>query len=151
MHKSAASRRSAAAWKELDNADRYIRFAARVVLEHQDVKLWDEKALAEKDPTKAIHGLARPHPRDGGVPVPRQAGARAGEPRGAGKKIDAALNAIDFAKLSDAQKLDLIRVYHVLLNRFGMPTDAEKQAVLAKFDPALPGRVAVRGRRACRN
>src|SRR5262249_38981271 len=39
-----------AAWKELNNADRFIRFAARVAIEHQDPKLWAEKALAEKDP-----------------------------------------------------------------------------------------------------
>ena len=53
-------------------------------------------------------------------------------------KIVAALNAIDFAKLDDQHKLDLVRVYHVLFNRFGMPTASERAAVLAKFDPAFP-------------
>ena len=52
-------------------------------------------------------------------------------------KILESLGRLDFATLSDAQKLDLIRVYHVLLNRFGV-SDAEKTALIAKFDPAFP-------------
>src|SRR5262249_24647944 len=45
------------AWPYLNHADRYVRYAARVVLEHQDPKTWQERALAEKDPAAALTAL----------------------------------------------------------------------------------------------
>src|SRR5207248_1252920 len=39
---------------------------------------------------------------------------------------------------TDQQKLDIIRVYHVLFNRFGQPTADERKAWLAKFSPVFP-------------
>jgi hypothetical protein len=45
------------AWPYLDHEDRYIRFAARVAIEHQDVKEWKELALKETKPAAAINGL----------------------------------------------------------------------------------------------
>ena len=62
FHKPVGKEAVNAAWKELNNSDRFVQFAARVALEHQDPKLWAEKALAEKDPqtaTLAILALAR--------------------------------------------------------------------------------------------
>ena len=43
LHKKVGQSAVDAAWKELDNADRYIQFAARVAVEHQDPPLWTEK------------------------------------------------------------------------------------------------------------
>ena len=45
-------------------------------------------------------------------------------------KILAALARFDWNKLEDSQRQDLIRVYHVALNRMGMPSDAEREAML---------------------
>src|SRR5262249_31513588 len=42
-----------AAWPYLNHDDRFIRFAARVAIEHQDPKTWQDRALAEKDPAPA--------------------------------------------------------------------------------------------------
>ena len=109
-----------AAWKELDNADRFVQFAARVALEHQDPKLWAEKAIAEKDPQKAILSLlalAR-------VSAPCPEHTKDKKVHGDEKlreKIVGTLATIDFTKLTDQQKLDLIRTYHVVFNRFGIP------------------------------
>ena len=50
------------AWPYLKHADRYIRYAARLAVEHQPVAEWKSKVLAEKDPvtlTEAIIALAR--------------------------------------------------------------------------------------------
>jgi len=126
-----------AAWKELDHADRFVQFAARVALEHQDPKLWAERALAEKEPQKAILsllGLIRVS-----APCPEHTADKKvhGAPALRGQVLTA-LSKIDFAPLTEQQKLDLIRVYHVLFNRFGQPTGDERAAWLKKFGPVFP-------------
>ena len=50
-----------AAWPHLSSADRFLRFAARVAIEHQDPPHWREQALAEKD-QNANQRLARAGP-----------------------------------------------------------------------------------------
>ncbi|MBM3846214.1 MAG: heme-binding protein, partial [Verrucomicrobia bacterium] len=45
------------AWKGLSSSDRFIRFAARTALEHQDPKLWQDKALKSRDARTAINAL----------------------------------------------------------------------------------------------
>src|SRR5262249_61970245 len=41
------------AWPYLGDKDRFIRYAARVAVEHQDVKTWQDKALAGKSSPQA--------------------------------------------------------------------------------------------------
>jgi len=110
-----------AAWKELDNADRYIRFAARVAIEHQDPKLWTEKALTERDPVKATHALLALTRVSAPCPEHTKDKKIVGDPA-LRYKIVSALTKIDFAKLSDEQKTDVARTYQVLFNRFGEPS-----------------------------
>jgi putative heme-binding domain-containing protein len=45
------------AWPHLNSGDRAIRYAARVAIEHQDPKLWTERALAETRNTAAIQAM----------------------------------------------------------------------------------------------
>ncbi len=124
-------------WPYLNIADRYIRFAARVALEHQDPKIWQAKALSEKDPSTALAALLAlvratgqdpfHHPRKATDPVP-------GEMlRGA---ILDALGRIDWAALTTTQRLDMLRVYHVLFNRMGPPDEPRRQKLIARFDAA---------------
>ncbi len=47
----------ASAWSYLGSDDRFTRYAARVAIEHQDVKQWQDRALKETNPVAAIHGL----------------------------------------------------------------------------------------------
>ena len=42
------------AWPHLSSSDRWLRHAARVAIESQDVKSWADKALTEKDPQAKI-------------------------------------------------------------------------------------------------
>src|SRR5262249_11769895 len=84
-----------------------------------------EKALAEKDPVKAtaaLLALARVS-----APCPEHTPDKRvhGDPK-LRAKIVAALAAIDFAKLTDEQKLDLVRTYQVVFNRFGLPPHPTK-------------------------
>ncbi len=47
------------AWPYLNHSDRYIRAAARTVLEHQPLELWQKRALDEKDPQASLTALWR--------------------------------------------------------------------------------------------
>ena len=128
-----------AAWKELNNKDRYIRWAARTAIEFQDSKAWADKALAEADPERAIEALLALVRVSAPCPLHRKP---TDPPADAAvqKKILAALARIDFAKLPTHEKRDILRVYQVLFHRFGMPTAEERTALLAKLNPVYPDR-----------
>jgi putative heme-binding domain-containing protein len=127
------------AWPYLGHEDRYIRYAARVAIEHQDPKTWQDRPLSEKDPAKALGALLAlvratgqdpfHHPRKPGDPVPGRDLQ--------GPVLDA-LAHIDFDKLAPQQRTDMMRVYAVLFNRTGKPEEAARQKLVARFDPYFP-------------
>jgi putative heme-binding domain-containing protein len=129
------------AWPYLGHEDRFIRFAARVAVEHQDPKTWQDRALAERDAAKALGALLAlvratgqdpfHHPRKPGDPVP---GADLQRP------ILEALDGIDWEKLTDAQRLDLLRVYAILFNRTGKPDETARKRLIARFDAHYPAK-----------
>jgi putative heme-binding domain-containing protein len=126
-----------AAWKELGSPDRFVRWAARTAIEHQDSKVWADKALAEKDPAKAIQALLAlvrvstpcPFHRKPEDP-PADAGLQA--------KILDSLARIEFAKLPPDEKVNLLRTYQVLFHRFGMPRADQRESLLARLNPLYP-------------
>ena len=129
-------------WDDLASSDRFIQFAARTALEFQDVNLWLEKALSEKDPVKSIHALLALARVSAPCPEHTLEKKVVGNPA-LRARIVAALTAIDFAKLNDPQKLDLIRTYEVLFNRFGRPLTVptgtgEWAQVVKQLEPAFP-------------
>lgn len=122
----------------LDNPDRFIRYAARVTLEHGGYDYWSLDRIAElKNPVQEIGrmlALVRVS-----APCPQHAKPGTAKPDPSIRtKVLRVLDRIDFAKLTIDQQLELIRVYHVLFNRFGPPTEAEKKAWFAKFEPVFP-------------
>jgi putative heme-binding domain-containing protein len=130
-----------AVWPYLGHEDRYIRFAARVAVEHQDASTWQERALKETDPARALGALLAlvravgqdpfHHPRKPTDPVP---GIALQLP------ILEALDRISWEKLSDAQRLDLLRIYAILFNRMGKPNEAARKRVIARFDSHYPAK-----------
>ena len=52
-----------AAWPHLGNSDRYIAWAARVMLEHQPIATWETKALSETDAAQTTARAARARTR----------------------------------------------------------------------------------------
>jgi putative heme-binding domain-containing protein len=111
------------AWPYLKNSDRYIRYAARIAIEHQPVAEWKAKALAEKDAvtlTEASIALAR---------------------KGDAKdknQILAALQTINYPQLSESQQIDVVRAIELVLSRMGMPDAATKTNVIAYLNPHYP-------------
>ncbi|HEV3146696.1 MAG TPA: c-type cytochrome [Gemmataceae bacterium] len=124
-------------WPYLNHADRFIRFAARVALEWQDPKEWQDRALEEKDPEAAITALLALvrvsatdpfHRTKDTPPVNEQLK----------QSILQALRKIKWDTFNDDQRLELVRVYHVLFNRMGPPGDFERPEVIHRFDSVYP-------------
>ena len=125
------------AWPNLGHPDRFIRAAARVAIEFQDPTTWRDRALNEANPRSALEALlalaqvSAPDPahRAQGTPAPDMATAN---------QILEALDKLDWSKLENGQKLDVVRITQVVLNRFGRP-DADRLASLtAKYDALFP-------------
>jgi putative heme-binding domain-containing protein len=124
--------------RDLGSDDRFVRFAARVALEHQAPKLVSELAFsAEGFPQAVITAMLALTRIGADDPLHAKPNSPKADP-GLRGKILASLGKLDFAKLTVEQRLELIRVYHILFNRFGMPTDAERSAWLAKYEPTFP-------------
>ena len=141
-----------AAWPHLASSDRWLRFAARVVLEHQPHAGWSERAFAEKNATARLEALlalarqaapcpyhtakaAKPDPRTGIAPTIAEPTAEQAALR---DRLLAALRADDFAKLTREQKLLNLRVAQIVLHRYGKPDDAGIDAVTRYYDAAYP-------------
>ncbi len=147
-------------WADLGNADRGIRYAARIALEWQDVNQWRERALDEKNPRIAIAALVAlsrvsatdtEHRANIGAPAPDKALLA---------RIVAALDRISWSELGYQDKLDLMRAYAIAFDRFGdedlskaggkpdqiygvrgklkLPDEAIRQRLISKFDPMFP-------------
>ena len=127
------------AWPQLASPDRFIRFAARVAIEWQPADAWRDKALAETDPAKALQALlalARVSTKD---PL-HKSPADPSPDLALRSRLLASLDCISDANFSQDQKLDLVRVYQVVFNRFGKPDNAESARVIARFDRDFPGK-----------
>jgi putative heme-binding domain-containing protein len=124
-------------WPYLSDQDRALRNAARIALEWQEVSQWGKKALKEKDPRTAIAALVAlirvsgkdqfPHQETKPVPNSRQ---RA--------KVLSSLNKISWPTLAEGDRIDLLRAYSLALIRLGRLDEAQRQRLIAKFDPWFP-------------
>ena len=124
----------ATAWPHLSSSDRYIRYAARLVLERNPVAEWQAKALAEKNPDAAFTALL--------------ALARVGGPE-TQPAIAKSLAAIPFTGLKEAQQLEKLRVIEVSLARQGVPTGEVAQQLIADVDPLFPAKSESLNRELC--
>ena len=111
------------ALKHLGHTDRFIRYAARIVLEHQPVEAWQAQALALSEPAACINAA---------LAVARQA------EQSAQPDVLAALDRISVESLDKDTLLDLIRAYELAFIRLGEPTEHVKQQVAKKFAPLFP-------------
>jgi putative heme-binding domain-containing protein len=121
----------------VESDDRTVRFLGRVMLERQIPDLVRGRGLESNNPAAVIGSALALARSQASCPQHDPERKRKGDPK-LRAEILAALGRIDFAKLTFEQRLDLIRVYHILFNRFGPPTDGERTAWLAKYEPAFP-------------
>jgi putative heme-binding domain-containing protein len=110
-------------YADLNNSDRFVRYAARVALEHQPVKFWQDKVLAEKNPIAIIEGA---------IALARQ-GDKTLEP-----KLIETLVKLNFTSLPESEQLGLLRAYQLVFIRMGEPDKESAAKVLALLDPLFP-------------
>ena len=140
------------AWPHLSSSDRWLRFAARVVLEHQPYAGWSERAFAEKNTTARLEAFlalarqaakcpyhteraAKPDPRTGIAPTTAAPTAAEAALR---DRLLAALRSDDFSQLTLEQKLLHVRLTQIILHRYGNPDAAGVAAIIAQYDAAYP-------------
>jgi putative heme-binding domain-containing protein len=112
-----------AAWPYLNHPDRFMRYAARVAVEHQPVAQWQDKALSEKDPIALTQSMV--------------ALARQGD-KGLKNQMLDRLCAVDYDALTDLQQVDLLRAIELTIARMGTPTGSSRQQVIAYLRPHYP-------------
>ncbi len=135
-HGKADPKAVAFAWPHLSDKDRFIRSAARTVLEHNPISEWETKALNEKNATAQLEALLALTRMTGVCPTHRTAGYVVNTAKR--DEILAALLKRDFKKLSNEQRMSYVRLVEIVLHRFGNPDDATVAAIIAKLDPAYP-------------
>lgn len=130
-HEGANPQALAAAWPNLNHPDRFVRYAARIAVEHQPVAQWQEKALAETDPVRATQAI---------VALARQGSADLKS------RAIATLLKIDYNKLSESQQFDVLRAFELIFLRMGAPDAADKSKVIAYLNPHFPAKSALLNR-----
>lgn len=110
-------------WPYLKHPDRFIRYAARLALEHQPINEWKDRAFVEKDPIAATHAL---------LGLIRQSKPEIKAP------VYAALLAIDSKAFNEAQKLDLLRTIELAMLRLGQPDAATASKLVERYNPQFP-------------
>jgi hypothetical protein len=114
---------AATAWPSLAHGDRFVRFAARAVIEHRPAEEWQERAFAERDPRASIQALV--------------ALARCGRRELASRAFETWL-AMDLAALDRECQLDALRACSLLVTRLGQPDRTTALRIAAKLDAWFP-------------
>ncbi len=126
----------ATAWPHLNHGDRFIRWAARTILEHQPAAEWEAQALNEVDAGTQLEALLALARVTGVCPSHRAEGAAVDTV--SRDKIITALLKIDWNSLTEEQRLTYVRLTEIVLHRFGNPDEAAVASIVAKLDPAFP-------------
>lgn len=130
-HEGANPAAIAAAWPHLNHPDRFVRYAARIAVEHQPVAQWQEKALAETDPQRATQAI---------IALARQGSADLKS------KALATLMKINYGQLPESQQFDMTRAFELIFLRMGAPDAADKAKVVAYLNPHYPAKTALLNR-----
>ncbi len=111
------------AWPHLSSRDRWLRHAARVAIESQNVDRWASRVFSEPDVQARITAAV--------------ALARSGTSLHRDAQI-ASLLELEPSKLTESQLLGLLRAYALTFIRLGEPNDKQREQVIAELDPHCP-------------
>lgn len=125
------------AWKHLNHDDRFIRSAARTVLEHQPIGKWRNRLNKEEDPARklaACLALARVGMRD-----------LDGRPDRAVNQLKnqilKSLESIDMDEVTPTHHLEALRIVSLLCIRLGNPSDEWVSKIVNELERVMPTEV----------
>jgi putative heme-binding domain-containing protein len=122
-------------WPSLGSSEPFVRRAARVALEHQEVTLWQDRALAEEAPRSALTALL--------------ALARCGEV-GLRERLCEAYLRLPLERLEPPLAIEALRLYALIAIRQGPLESAQRARVAARLDPLFPSGDEELDRELCR-
>ncbi len=126
------------AWPYLNSPDRFVRYAARVAIEHQPVSQWQERVFQEQNPETRIQGMiALARHGDARHEDARHEAATKGNKKLQTRMLNA-LAEVPYDALTDAQQIDLLRAFELTLYRMGKPEAGARQKVMADLSPRYP-------------
>lgn len=111
------------AWPFLSSQDRFLRGAARVAIESQDVTTWATRALTDADPQTTITSAV--------------ALARMGDATHAAALIDHLLK-LPIGELPESQQLGALRAIALIFTQLEKPNPAQRSQLLGKLEPLMP-------------
>lgn len=135
MHTSIGIEAVKEAWWHLDHEDRHIRYAARIAIENQPFNQWAGYLWKSTQPEMIIPAAI--------------ATARAGNPGVQSRLLDLIAKRVDYAKLSEAQQINLLRAYSLIFSRMGNPTPGQAADLVSRLSPHFPAKTEVLNRELC--
>lgn len=113
------------AWPYLSHADRFVRYSARIVIEHQPIQHWVDRAMQAEGPQEIL---------ESSLALARCAGGdRSLEP-----KLIQKLASLDWEQLTESQRLHLLRSYSLVMIRFAPPSKETVRGVRERFSSLYP-------------
>lgn len=122
------------AWPYLSSADEWLRYAARVAIESQELSLWKTRALAETNFNASIQSL---------LALVRKAD------KTAQREIIPRLVWLTAQPLDQSQRLDALRVWQLCFIRLGKPDSDLRETSLRALSPIYPAKTESENRELC--
>ncbi|MEH6679071.1 MAG: c-type cytochrome [Sediminicola sp.] len=116
------------AWPYLNSKDRFVQYAARLAIEHQPIKQWQEKVFQEKDPVSLIQGI---------IALARHTDTSQRE------RMLRTLMSLSYKELDPLEQVNLLRAFELTLSRLGMPSSPIKNAVIDYLTTHYPAKADV--------
>jgi putative heme-binding domain-containing protein len=122
-HESGHEKEIGEIWEHLNHEDRYIRYAARIALEHQPVESWIALFRQEKESGTLIQA---------GIALARQGG------QDQLPLLLDQLNSMELIGLKDEQRISLLRNYGLAFIRMGAPPENYRRKTIQSLQQYYP-------------
>jgi len=122
-------------WEYLNSADRHLRYAARIAIEHQPLGSWKKRAFKERRMTASINALL--------------AVARVGQNADRSKLFNRLLE-LPWSTMNEEQTLEALRVMSLATVRLGQPEQQQVDKLTAALDQLYPAPSGTVNRELCR-
>lgn len=134
FHNAANPQALEVAWPQMGNADRFIRYAARIAVERQPVDQWQSRALTEAQPEASLNALL----------ALARVGAKETQP-----DLLKALAKFPMSALDENQQMEKVRVLEVSLYRQGKPEGELAKRIVDELDALYPAKSQSLNRELC--